>query len=361
MTEQRNRLRARDLGIPFIGKPGPWNAITDVAGVEVGYTTIIRGTPELGSADRAVRTGVTVIFARGVADNDPVFAGLFTLNGAGEMTGTHWVNESGFLESPIALTNTHSIGAVHEAIIKWQLENQFLTLPFSMPVISETYDGRLSDTNGFHVREEHVRTAISDARSGPILEGNVGGGTGMSLFGWKGGTGTASRVCEIHAGSFTVGALVQANFGRRHELIIAGIPVGSVEPDEAVSGRGSVVIIVATDAPLLPHQLGRMAKRAALGVARVGGSASNTSGDFILAFSTANRNLAAVKDGTFQCDVLPNAALDELFEATVATTEEAIINALVAAETMVGLDGNVVRAFPHDRLVASLRACNRIV
>lgn len=361
------KRRARDLGVPFRGTPGPWNAITDVAGVEVGYATIVAGEAVKDASVPAVRTGVTMIFPRGKASNDPVFAGTFTLNGAGEMTGLHWVQESGFLESPLGITNTHSVGAVHEAIVRWQVREQKMFGVFSLPLVAETFDGILSDVNGFHVREEHVVAAIGAASSGPIAEGNVGGGTGMCLFQWKGGSGTSSRVIDGHV----VAAFVQGNFGRRADAVIAGVPVGMLLGDDEITanawagfgtivGRGSIIVVLATDAPLMPHQLARLAKRAALGIARTGGNGGNLSGDIIAAFSTANPGAARTEKAAVAISTLSNASLDPLFAAAADATEEAIVNALVAAETMTGLEGRTVASVPLASLENVLRAHGRL-
>ena len=383
----QSKPRARDLGIPFVGNPGAENAITDVAGVRVGHTTLIRGQGELRVGEGPVRTGVTVILPRGDEPADPVFAGWFALNGNGEMTGTTWIEESGFLEGPIAITNTHSVGVVRDAIISWQSENGTGFQSWSLPVVAETYDGSLNDINGFHVRPEHVASAIENASAGPVAEGNVGGGTGMRCLGFKCGIGTSSRA-GLGAGEYTVGVLVQANFGGGRGLTIAGVPVGMEFAREQASGagpgtdagsgagadsgadagsgvdldqgdRGSIIIVVATDAPLLPHQLKRIARRASLGVARTGGIASNGSGDIFVAFSTANAGAASARPTT-EVTVLGNSQITTLFEATVEATEEAIINAMIAAETMVGRDGNRSEAIPHDRLQEVLRAYNRL-
>lgn len=359
----QDKPRARDLGVPFEGTPGPLNAITDVAGVWVGLTTLIRGEGPLRVGEGPVRTGVTAIFPRGANPADPVFAGWFALNGNGEMTGTTWVEESGFLEGPIAITNTHSVGTVRDAIIAWQVERGAAFQPWSLPVVAETYDGSLNDINGFHVKPEHLFAALENASSGPVAEGNVGGGTGMRCLGFKCGTGTSSRA-GLGAGDYTVGVLVQANFGGARRLTIAGVRVGleiaredgdEPEPTE----RGSIIVVVATDAPLLPHQLKRIARRASLGVARTGGIASNGSGDIFLAFSTANAGAASERpEGSIT--FLNNAHMSALFLATVEATEEAIINAMVAAETMVGRDGNRSEALPHERLRDILTRYNRL-
>ena len=371
----QSRPRARDLGVPFVGTPGPNNAITDVAGVRVAHTTLIRGEGELRVGEGPVRTGVTAILPRGDDPADPVFGGWFALNGNGEMTGTTWIEESGFLEGPIAITNTHSVGVVRDAIIAWQRENGTGFQPWSLPVVAETYDGSLNDINGFHVKPEHLVSAIENASSGPVAEGNVGGGTGMRCLGFKCGIGTSSRA-GLGAGGYTVGVLVQANFGGGRGLTIAGVPVGrefarerengsgpeagsAIEIDLEREGRGSIIIVVATDAPLLPHQLKRIARRASLGVARTGGISGNGSGDIFVAFSTANAGAAAARPTT-EVTVLSNSQISTLFGATVEATEEAIINAMVAAETMVGRDGNRSQAIPHDRLRELLRAYNRL-
>jgi D-aminopeptidase len=357
------------LGIPFDWIPGPWNSITDVPGVEVGYTTLIAGEGALRIGAGPVRTGVTAVLPRGKASNDPVFAGWFPLNGNGEMTGTTWIEESGFLEGPIMITNTHSVGLVRDAVVGWQARTGQLFQPWSNPVVAETYDGYLNDINGFHVKEVHVLHAIETAASGPIAEGNVGGGTGMICYEFKGGTGTASRQLAERDGGYAVGVLVQANFGARFQLQIAGAPVGRALTEHApftqgvdsYNERGSIIIIVATDAPLLPHQLKRLAKRAALGVARTGGTAGNGSGDIFIAFSTANPGAAKSSAGLAQVQMLTNDRITPLFNATVLATEEAIINALVAAETMTGIEGRTVHAIPHEPLKRVLATYQRLI
>ncbi len=353
--------RARDLGIPFDGTPGKWNAITDVAGVEVGHVTLISGT--------SVRTGVTAIFPKGKASSDRVFAGWWTLNGNGEMTGTTWLEESGHLGTPVLITNTHSVGVVRDAVIEWNVKRgakDGYSGDFSLPVVAETWDGFLNDINGFHVKKEHAFAAMDGAKSGPVAEGNVGGGTGMVAHRFKAGIGTASRVLESKDGGYTVGVLVQANYGARELLHIAGVPVGreitdlvpvKAKPDD---GSGSIIVVVATDAPLLPHQLKRIVKRTALGIAVVGGRGENTSGDIFIAFSTANPENAKLED-VAHLEMLPNERISPLLRATSDATEEAIVNAMIAAETMTGLDGNVVHAIPHDRLRAVLKKYNRLV
>ena len=356
-----DRPRARDLGVPFEGTPGPLNAVTDVKGVEVGHATLIAGEGKLRVGTGPVRTGVTAVLPRGKDTYDPVFAGWFSLNGNGEMTGTTWVEESGFLEGPVLLTNTSSVGAVRDAVVKYYTRRSKQRQPWVMPVVAETYDGYLNDTHGFHVKEEHVFAALDSAKGGPVAEGNVGGGTGMTCFEFKGGIGTASRKLGEKQGGYTVGVLVQANFGQRHQLRVAGVPVGLEIPEGAFREResGSIIILVATDAPLLAHQLKRLARRASLGLARTGSVAGNGSGDIFLAFATANPS-AAKSDGIARLAMLPNERMNPLFEATVQATEEAIINALVAAETMTGRDGHKVLALPHDRVREVLKKYNRL-
>ena len=353
--------------------PGPLNSITDIRGIEVGHTTLISGEGKLQVGVGPVRTGVTAILPRGKqSSNDPVFAGWFSLNGNGEMTGTTWVEESGFLEGPIMITNTHSVGVVRDAVIAWRVK-QGRPDPsgywWSLPIVAETYDGFLNDVNGFHVKPEHVFQALDGAKTGPVPEGNVGGGTGMVCYGFKGGIGTASRKLDQNAGGYTVGVLVQANFGRRNQLRIAGVPVGMEITEGTRSSNpagplgedvGSVIIVVATDAPLIAHQLKRLARRAALGVARTGSTSGDGSGDIFVAFSTANPE-AAKTTGTVQLTMLPNDRMNPVFEATVQATEEAIVNALVAAETMTGADNHKVIALPHDRLKEVMRKYNRLI
>ena len=362
--------RARDLGVPFDGAPGPYNAITDVAGVEVGMTTLISGDGTLVVGQGPVRTGVTVVLPRGKTSKDQVFAGWFSLNGNGEMTGTTWIEEGGFLEGPVFITNTHSVGVVRDASIRWAVDHgmQGAAQEWSLPVVAETWDGSLNDINGFHVKPEHVFAALDGAKSGQVAEGNVGGGTGMRCYGFKCGTGTASRRID---GGYTVGVLVQANHGTRSLLRVAGVPVGQeIAPSrprggdeafarDALGELGSIIIVVATDAPLLPHQLKRVARRASLGLARTGSVSSNGSGDIFIAFSTANANAGAARDAT-QVSMLPNARIGSVFEGTVQATEEAIVNALVAAETMTGIDGNRADAIPHDALREILRRHDRL-
>ncbi len=367
--------RARDLGVPFVGKTGEFNAITDVKGVEVGYSTIITGNGKNIVGKGPVRTGVTAIFPRGKAKKfSPVYANWYSLNGNGEMTGTTWVTESGFLETPIMITNTNSVGVVRDAVLKWYVDTDWYKGEdwwYTYPVVAETYDGFLNDIYGFHVKEENVREAINNASNGKIEEGNVGGGTGMMCLGFKGGTGTASRVIKIKDATYTIGVLVQSNFGAKRNLTIAGVPVGRELRDtlnyvykapptsRRKEGDGSIIVIVATDAPLLPHQLKRIAQRVPLGIGIVGGRGSNGSGDIFLAFSTANEN-AFNRDETSTVETLSNDLITPLFDATVQSVEEAIINAMIAAETMEGINGNKVHALPHDLLIATLKKYNRL-
>ena len=357
--------RAREIGIPFDGVPGKYNSITDVQGVEVGYSTIISGTGtnELGAGP--VRTGVTAIFPRGKAQKfSPVYANWYSLNGNGEMTGTTWVTESGFLETPIRITNTNSVGIVRDAVLKWYVKTNWYGKEdwwYTYPVVGETYDGFLNDIYGFHVKETHVLEAINNATGGKIEEGNVGGGTGMKCLGFKGGTGTASRKISLAGENYTLGVLVQSNFGSKKNLTIAGVPVGVALKDTLNSefygapqsrneeGDGSIIVIVATDAPLLPHQLKRIAQRVPIGIGVVGGRGSNGSGDIFLSFSTANLG-AFDREKMTKVSTLSNGHMTYFFEATVQAVEEAIINAMMAAETMSGFNGNKVYALPHDLL-----------
>jgi D-aminopeptidase len=373
LASSQSKPRARDLGVPLEGTPGPLNAITDVKGIEVGHTTLISGEGKLQVGVGPVRTGVTSILPRGKqSSNDSVFAGWFSLNGNGEMTGTTWIEESGFLEGPIMITNTHSVGVVRDAVIAWRVKRGAPDASgywWSLPIVAETYDGYLNDTNGFHVKPNHAFEALDGAKSGPVIEGNVGGGTGMICYGFKGGIGSASRKLDQNSGGYTVGVLVQANFGRRNQLRIAGVPVGAEITEGTLSSNdggalrddvGSIIIVVATDAPLLSHQLKRLARRAALGVARTGSSSGNGSGDIFVAFSTANPE-AAKPTGILQLTMLPNDRMNPLFEATVQATEEAIVNALVAAETMTGIDNHKVIALPQERLKQVMKKYNRWV
>lgn len=362
--------RARDIGIPFYGNTGKYNAITDVKGVEVGYSTIISGQGKNIQGKGPVRTGVTAILPRG-RNNNPVYANWYTLNGNGEMTGTTWITESGFLETPIMITNTNSVGVVRDAVLKWFVKTGWYKEDFwyTYPVVAETYDGFLNDIYGFHVREENAWQALDSAKSGPLKEGNVGGGTGMMCLGFKGGTGTASRVFKIKDSTYTVGVLVQANFGAKANLTIAGVPVGRElkdtlnyelkAPPSYQPGDGSIIVVLATDAPLLPHQLKRIAARIPLGVGIVGGRGENGSGDIFIAFSTANPSAFQREDFT-KVDELPNDMINPLFNATVQATEEAIINAMVAAETMEGINGNKAYALPHKKVMELLRKYGRV-
>ena len=364
------------MGIPFEGTAGPLNAITDVRGVEVGHRTLVAGSGKLIVGKGPVRTGVTAIFPRGRDSDDPVFAGWFTMNGNGEMTGTTWVEESGFLSGPVMITNTHSVGVVRDAVIEWVVRRgRMLHDEWSLPVVAETWDGELNDINGFHVTKQDAWAAMDSARGGRVAEGSVGGGTGMICNQFKGGIGTASRRLDPRDGGYTVGVLVQCNYGRRPYLRIAGVPVGQEISDLVPcrapcaggrSGRavvpadvGSIIIVVATDAPLVPHQLKRVARRAGLGVGRLGGVASNSSGDIFIAFSTANAR-ASRDSGLAQVSMVSNEQITPLFEATVQATEEAIVNAMLAAQTMTGADDLTVYGLPHDRLRAVLRKYNRL-
>jgi D-aminopeptidase len=348
--------RARAIGVPFAGEPGPLNAITDIAGVEVGYTTLIRGSGARVLGQGPVRTGVTAILPRGRAGAmGSVLAGYFSLNGNGELTGCHWVEESGRCEGPICITNTHSVGTVHDATIKWLVNRTGGIAQWALPVTGETFDGYLNDINGFHVRDEHVFAALDGARGGAIEEGSVGGGTGMICYGFKGGSGTASRQLSFADASYRVGAFVQANFGRREQLTIAGVAVGVAlkdwEPDPRSGGEtGSVIAILATDAPLLPHQLKRLARRVGLGIGRAGAISGNGSGDIFLAFSTANAAALHDEDRLARAAFIPDGRLDPFFEATIQAVDEAVINALVVNETMTGCDDHTVPALPHVQL-----------
>ncbi len=388
-AEAQGKPRARDVGAPFDGTPGAFNAITDVAGVEVGHVTLISGDGRLVVGKGPVRTGVTVVHPRGRASTDPVFASWFSLNGNGEMTGTAWVEESGFLEGPVSITNTHSVGVVRDAVVEWMVRRPSAQ-PWALPMVAETFDGPLNDINGFHVKREHAFAALDGARAGAVAEGSVGGGTGMRCFGFKGGIGTSSRRLAAQSGGYTVGVLVQCNTGRRREMRVAGVPVGreitdltdcvtapvvdktsfasglppcnttaSTPVDDRREGMGSIIVVVATDAPLVPQQLRRLAVRAALGIGVAGGRGENSSGDLIVAFSTANPG-ASRDTGVVNPRVLANAAMNPLFWATVQATEEAIVNAMVAARTMTGADGSRSHGLPHDRLQAALKKYGRL-
>jgi D-aminopeptidase len=360
-------MRARDIGIRIgAAASGPGDAITDVPGIRVGHTTLIEGEGPLVVGRGPVRTGVTVIVPHERVGQVPLFAGCHRLNGNGELTGLEWVREAGMLTSPLALTNTHSVGVVRDALIAARVRTDPAGDWWSLPVVGETWDGTLNDVNGQHVRPEHVEAALSGASAGPVEEGNVGGGTGMICHGFKGGIGTASRVLATDDGGYTIGVLVQANYGSRNLLTIAGVPVGreisdllpvSKEPDE---DAGSIIVVLATDAPLLPHQLKRLARRIPLGIGLVGGRGGNTSGDIFIAFSTANPE-GSKTAGLATLTMLPNERITPLFNATAEATEEAIVNALVAADTMTGVDGHTVYALPHDQLREVLRKYNRLV
>jgi L-aminopeptidase/D-esterase-like protein len=363
-TTENKIVRARDLGIPFDGAPGPFNAITDVTGVEVGYTTLISGEGKLEVGKGPVRTGVTAIVPRGRGSNDPVYAGVFSLNGNGEMTGTAWIEEGGFLEGPIVLTNTHSVGVARDAVIAWRNAHGGADpegFSWSLPVVAETWDGWLNDINGFHVKPEHVAHALDTAHGGAIEEGSLGGGTGMVCYEFKGGNGTASRKIEMKdkaesVRTFTVGVFLQANFGRRPQLTIAGVPIGKEIPGEVYKKEtGSCIAVVATDAPLLPHQLKRLARRVSLGLARTGTVSGNGSGDLFIAFSTANPNAADAGQVTHSVETIPNDRLDPIFAAVVQATEEAVVNALVDNQSMTGRDDHHVEALPHDRLLKLIK------
>jgi len=362
----QTKARARDLGVPFDGTPGPNNAITDVKGVEVGHTTLISGSGKLEVGKGPVRTGVTAIHPRGKNSDDAVFAAWFTLNGNGEMTGTTWVEDSGFLNGPVMITNTHSVGVVRDAVIAWKVKHGSPDMEgywWSLPVVAETWDGWLNDINGFHVRPEDAWHALDTAHSGTVEEGNVGGGTGMICNEFKGGIGTSSRVLDAKFGGYTVGVLVQCNYGRRDQLRVAGVPVGKEIPDHpaysTADDTGSIIIVVATDAPLIPTQLKRIARKVSLGLGRDGSYSGDGSGDIFIAFSTANPGAVGTK-GLHQLTMLPNDSLDPIFLATVQATEEAVINAMVAAETMTGIDNHTVIALPHDRLREVLKKYNRL-
>jgi D-aminopeptidase len=358
--------RARDLGIPFDGTPGSLNAITDVAGVEVGFTTLISGSGKLVVGQGPVRTGVTAVLPRGKQSvNDPVFAGWYSLNGNGEMTGTTWVEESGFLEGPVMITNTHSVGVVRDAVIKWRIEHGAADLSgywWSLPVVAETWDGELNDINGFHVKPDDAFHALNSSSTGPVAEGNVGGGTGMICNGFKGGTGTASRKLSAKDGGYTVGVLVQCNYGVQQQLRIAGIPVGRELPPGIPhkDDTGSIIMVVATDAPLLPSQLKRLARRVPLGLGRMGSYSGDGSGDIFIAFSTANPGAwggGKVK----RLAMVPNDDMNPLFLATVQSVEESVVNALIAAKTMKGINDFEVDAIPHAQLQQVLKKYNRLV
>jgi D-aminopeptidase len=367
----KKMVRARDLGVPFDGTPGPLNSITDVAGIEVGYTTLISGEGKLVVGKGPVRTGVTAIIPRGHDSlNDPVYAGVFSLNGNGEMTGTNWIEESGFLEGPVVITNTHSVGVARDAVIAWRIKHGAADATgywWSLPLVAETWDGWLNDTNGFHVKPDDVFHALDSAHGGAIEEGSVGGGTGMICYEFKGGSGTASRKIDIKVGkdkpvqSFTVGVFLQANFGRRALLTVAGVPVGKEIPGTVYGeDTGSCIAVVATDAPLLPNQLKRLARRVSLGLARTGTISGNGSGDLFIAFSTANTNSWAPDQVTHSVQTIPNDLMDPIFTGVVQAAEEAVVNALVDNQTMTGANNHRVEALPHDRLRELLQKYNRL-
>ncbi|MBM4280902.1 MAG: P1 family peptidase [Deltaproteobacteria bacterium] len=374
------RRRARDLGVPFAGVPGTYNAITDVDGVAVGYRTIIRGDGPLVVGQGPVRTGVTAIHPRGLSGiGVPVMAGVHSLNGNGEMTGWAWIEECGRTEMPLLLTNTHAVGVAHDAVIRWMQQQRPTTAPlWCLPVVAETFDGKLNDINGFHVTTADVTAALEAATAGPLDEGSVGGGTGMVCYEFKGGSGTASRRVVVGEGpgfeghrghEGTVGVFVQANFGRRPLLTVAGAPIGRwlAEQEERAGGKdgielpeqGSIIVVVATDLPLLPHQLKRLARRAGLGVGRSGGIGGHGSGDLFLAFSTGNAVFFGPGGGPRALLAVPDDALSPVFTAVVQATDEAILNALVANEAMVGCDGHRVPALPHDVVERWMRHMTR--
>jgi D-aminopeptidase len=364
MAVAQVKPRARDLGIPFDGNPGVLNAITDVKGVEVGHRTLISGDGPLKVGVGPVRTGVTAVLPRGKESKDAVFAAWFTENGNGEMTGTTWIEESGFLEGPVMITNTHSVGTVRDAVIAWRLKHggpDKEGYSWSLPVVAETWDGYLNDANGFHVKPEDAFIALDNAQGGPVEEGSVGGGTGMICNEFKGGIGTSSRVLEKKFGGYTIGVLVQCNYGQHDQLRVAGVPVGREIPCPPVwdDDVGSIIVVVATDAPLIPTQLKRLARRVSLGLGRNGSYSGNGSGDIFIAFSTANPN--AGSGDLRQIAMLPNFRLNPIFLATVQATEEAVVNAMIAAKTMTGVDGHTVCALPHDKLQEVLKKYNRLV
>jgi D-aminopeptidase len=361
----QTKPRARDLGVPFDGTPGPLNAITDVKGVEVGHTTLISGAGPLKVGVGPVRSGVTAILPRGKDSNDAVFGAWFTENGAGEMTGTTWLEDSGFLDGPVMITNTHSVGVVRDAVIAWKVKRGVPDQEgywWSAAVVAETWDGYLNDINGFHVKPEDAFHALDSAHAGAVEEGSIGGGTGMICNDFKGGIGTASRVLDPKDGGYTVGVLVQCNYGDRDQLRVAGVPVGREIPENKRRKKdvGSIIVVVATDAPLIPTQLKRVAKHVTLGLGRVGSYGGNGSGDIFIAFSTANPG-AISSSGPHQLTMMPNDSLDPVFLATVQATEEAVINGMVAAETMTGIDNHTVIALPHNRLREVLKKYNRLV
>lgn len=369
MRAGRRKKRARELGLDFGGSPGPANAITDVPGVLVGYRTIIEGDGALAPGKGPVRTGVTAILPRGSArEMMPVWAGFHALNGNGEMTGVHWINHAGHFYGPICLTNTHGVGAVHHGVTGWMIETYADEFAedhvWALPVVAETYDGVLNDINGRHVREAHVREAIAAARAGLIAEGNVGGGTGMICYEFKGGTGTASQQLEIAGREYSLGVLVQANHGRRDWLTILGAPVGRhLREDRLFDGeQGSIIVVIGTDIPMLPHQLARLAQRASIGIGRHGTPGGNNSGDIFLAFSTANPTTRRdVAKGIRSMECIADELFDPVYLAAVRATEEAVVNALLAAEDMTTLRpaGRICRAIDAGQLLGVLRSYGR--
>jgi D-aminopeptidase len=369
--------RARDYGIPFDGTPGKNNAITDVGNVTVGHSTIIKGNGALVKGQGPIRTGVTAILPHG-KEFHPCYANFYALNGNGDMTGTHWITESGFLETPILITNTGNVGTVRDAAWQWMDQHKYYTpifkdYWFAYPVVAETYDGILNDINGQHVKKENVFMALDSAKSGPVTEGAVGGGTGMICYGFKGGIGTASRVISKQAGGYTVGVLVQANHGSRSQLTISGVPVGKELTDTLavkIAGVtkdiksveqevGSIIIVLATDAPLLPSQIKRLAQRIPLGLTRTGAIGGNSSGDIFIAFSTANKDAFSNTEEK-QVTTMSNETMNLLFTATIQAVEEAIINVLFAGETMEGIEGNKVYGLPKDKVLQIMKKYNRL-
>ncbi len=376
-SETRGKPRARDLGLPFPGIPGRWNAITDVPGVEVGYTTLIKGEGEVQIGKGPIRTGVTAILPRGHQEEPTlVWGGHFNFNGNGEMTGTHWINEAGYFTTPICITNTHSVGMVHHATVGWMIDNYKKTMreehSWPMPVIAETYDGLLNDACGRHIKEAHVLAALDTAAGGPIAEGNVGGGTGMVTYDFKGGTGTSSRRIKIDSKDYVIGALVQSNFGLRDQFSVLGVPVGRHITENAVVSNlmghehGSIIVIIGTDLPALPSQLQSVAKRAAIGLGRTGSPGGHYSGDIFLAFSVANDltlpGMADVQPASFSLDFVNEHYLEMIYEATVRSVEEAIVNAMIAAESMTTVKpaGLMLEAIDHERLRGVMRQYERL-
>ncbi|MCZ6828295.1 MAG: P1 family peptidase [Gammaproteobacteria bacterium] len=369
--------RARDLGLPLGGQPGRWNAITDVAGVEVGYCTLIDGDGELEVGKGPVYTGVTAILPRGRSDQPrPVWAGQFDLNGNGELTGSHWIKDAGYFASPICITNTHAVGMAHHATVGWMID-QYRDYyhnyhSWAMPVIAETYDGMLNDICGRHVGESHVLEALESAATGPVAEGNVGGGAGMQTYEFKGGTGTSSRRIEIEGHAYTVAALVQSNFGLRPEFSVCGVPVGKHLTENAILSEstghetGSIIVVIATDVPMLPIQLQRLAKRGALGIGKTGTYGGHFSGDIMLAFSTANNifmpPLGADQPRSFNLECINDAHSDQIHEAAVQAVEESVLNAMIAAESVATLKpaGHVLEAIDHDELCRVMRQYGRL-